>query len=555
MPIYDKNGNIMRTTTLPPRRPLPAAPLTKSNREYITDGLTPEKIGPIFRRADQGDMNQQAQLFEQLLEHDAHIVSEEKKRVNAITSQYLDWQLTPASDSQRDLDVVEFIQQNVLNHDDWDKYKKAQQSAVSFGYAGLAPEWDHKTYTVKSFNFIEHKRLIFQDPRTGFLRDWPLLVTDDHPKGEEIHPRSLFLHTYGGLSRHGTRSGVFRPVTWMMVFKHFAVRDWWVFSELCGIPLRLGIYEPGTDPADIKQLEAAVRGIGTDFAATISSSTKIEFMEAAKSVSGAQLWELQVNFCNAEISKALVGSAAFSEAGKSGSYALHTLETGVRADLTLADAQETTATDLDQWIAPLVGFHFGWDTPLPRFNALLKRQEDLKAKIEWVAPLASLLKGQISVPWIEEQFGLMPLQSGDVTVASLVGPTSSPVSPDEGEIDEDTEDNKEEEKATDKKDTAIAAKLVRAAARLTKKEYTPEQQAIEDHAAALVAATDLSSNEDAMLAFVASYQGDVEDLAGAMLEVWPRLEMESLRNNVEIGLVNANLHGRRVVQVDKEQAE
>lgn len=235
--IVDKNGRPISSKTLP-RRPLAAAPINKSHRDYMTDGLTPEKIGPIFKEADRGNLSRQAQLFEQLREHDGHVLSEDDKVINAITSQYLDWQFTPASDSQRDLDVVDFLEEYVLSHDDWVKYKRRQQSAVGQGFAGLAPEWDRSSgqAVVNNFEFVEHKRLIFQDPQTGYLRDWPLLITDDSPQGEEIHPRALFLHKYGGLVGSAPRSGVFRPVTWMMVFKHFAIKDWWIFLSCVESP-------------------------------------------------------------------------------------------------------------------------------------------------------------------------------------------------------------------------------------------------------------------------------------------------------------------------------
>lgn len=526
MPILDKYGRQMRSKSTP-KRPLPAAPILKSQRDYVAQGLTPEKVAPIFREADRGNVSRQAQLFEQLREHDAHVLSEDDKRRNAITSQYLDWQITPASDSQRDLDVVNFLEKYVLDHDDWIKYKRAQQTAVGQGFAGLSPEWDRSSgqAVVVNFSMVEHKRLIFQDPQTGFLRDWPLLATDEHPQGEEIHQRALFLHKHCGLSGNAAKSGVFRPVTWMMVFKHFAIKDWWVFSELCGIPLRIGYYNSSTSTEDRKTLEQALYNVGVDFAALISDGTRIEFQDAAKNVSGADLWEKQANFTNNEISKAIVGSSAFSEAGKSGSYALHTLETGVRADLTLADAQESAATDLDQWIAPLVGINFGWDTPLPKFRAVLKKQEDLKTKSEWLEPVADRVGDQMPLNWYLEQYGIPQLQPDDRTV---------------GGAKQDPTDNEIQ-----------AAKLLLAKAGGPTPEQTATRNAKRIDALAdttlEMVRPDFAANEKKILQMIENADSE-EAMYSGLADLYPQLTMQELEKILAQAMLAAFAEGIRTVQ-------
>lgn len=543
MAILDRNGRPITSARKTGRTPVPSAPQYSSTRSYIADGITPEKLGPMFRDADRGDVSKQSELFEMLLERDCHVLSEYTKRVNAITNHRIDWQLTPASDSQRDMDVVDFIEEHLLNHMDFTKYRKVQQMAVGHGFSAIAPEWDQSSgqAVIKRFvdqgdddkytvGLVEHKRITFVDPKTGLLRNWPLLITDDHPQGIEVQRESLILHRSEGLGSHASRIGVFRPVTWMVVFKHFSIKDWWTFSELCGIPLRIGYYDSTSTDDDRKTLERGLQGLGVDFYALLSKNTEIEFREAAKTVTGPGLWEQQGSFCNNEISKAVIGSSAFSEAGSSGNYALRTLD-GVREDLALSDAQECAATDNYQVIAPMVLANFGPETKLPRLEAVYKKQDDLETKSKWLEPFADRAGDQISLDWYMRQYGAPALQDDDQTVGSL------------------------RKKAAPSNE--LAAKLVRAKAGIAKKAkaYSPEQQALEDHADALVARVNLDDNEEAMLDFVASYTGEIEDLPGAMLAVWDDLDMESLRTNMELGLNNASLHGRRVVQIQKEGVE
>lgn len=422
MPIlYDHANRPIVQQKLPERNPLPLAPLLSSQRDYVTDGLDIERLATLLRLADTGHTTQQAELFAQLVEKDCHLSSEEQKRINGISSQHLEWSIEPASDSQRDLDVRDFIQKELLEHDEWDDYLLAKQQAVCRGYAGIEPLWDISSgqAVIGSYRWTEPERLIFQDPKTGLLSPWPVLATDQNPQGEELPPWSMILHKQGGLAGSAVRSALLRPCSWMVVLKHYAAKDWWIFSELAGVPLRLGIYDSASSPKDRAALEQAVQGVGVDFAATISANTKIEFVQAAKNVSGAQLWELQLNFCNNEMSKAIIGSSAFAEAGKSGSYAIDTLETGVRADLTLADAKSQSCTDSRQVVTPLVGFNWGWDTANPKVVVRLKRQENLKIKSEWLEPVANRIPDEIPADWYRAEYGIPKIQGSEQSLAAV----------------------------------------------------------------------------------------------------------------------------------------
>ena len=85
MPIlYDQFNRPIKKTKAPQSRPLAAAPLSDAWRDYVADGLTPERLAAILKQADGGDLKQQAELFEQLEEKDAHLIGEISKRRNVI---------------------------------------------------------------------------------------------------------------------------------------------------------------------------------------------------------------------------------------------------------------------------------------------------------------------------------------------------------------------------------------------------------------------------------------------------------------------------------------
>lgn len=106
MPILDQFGRPVESRKKPERRPLAAAPLHHSSREYVADGMTPASLAAMLRQADAGDMRQQAELFDAIIEKDGHLLGEYTKRTNAILD--VPFKIIPASDDARDLRVAEF---------------------------------------------------------------------------------------------------------------------------------------------------------------------------------------------------------------------------------------------------------------------------------------------------------------------------------------------------------------------------------------------------------------------------------------------------------------
>jgi len=58
--LYDQFGRpVKRPEKKPQRRPLAAAPLTDAWREYVADGLTPERLARVLKEADAGDLRRE----------------------------------------------------------------------------------------------------------------------------------------------------------------------------------------------------------------------------------------------------------------------------------------------------------------------------------------------------------------------------------------------------------------------------------------------------------------------------------------------------------------
>lgn len=421
--LYDQFGREidLAKNKKPERRELAVAPILDSHREYINDGLTPERLATVFKRADAGDVRSQAELFELLEERDGHVMCERDKRRNVIVD--LDYVIEPADDDGRSAQVAEFVQGWFDDCSDWDDNLVALQDAVGKGYSALELHWDvSEGQAVPGLiERIEQKRFMFTDDK-GLLSRVPRLLTDTDAMGVEIPAWKTIMHRYGGKCGSPTRSGIYRVCAWMVLFKNYAVKDWVVFCELFGMPLRLGKYDQGATQADKDALFAAIASIGSDAAGVISKATEIEFVESAKGATASDLWERLANFCNAENSKAILGQTLTSQVGKSGSYAAAKTHNEVRLDLLKADGRALAATIRNQLIRPLVGFNFGWDTSLPKYKASYKQQGDLAEKSEWVS---RMLRAGMPMPlgYLREQFGMPEAKEGEEIIRiRIAGP-------------------------------------------------------------------------------------------------------------------------------------
>lgn len=412
--LYDQFGRPIESANKrkPDHRPLSVAPLLDSNRDYVTDGLTPEVLASIYKEADQGNIGRQAELFDQLEEKDGHLLCEREKRVNGILN--LDFEIEPAGDDPRDVKVAEFVQSFFDNLADWDDDKVAMQDAVGKGFACIEQFWDVSEGQALPLKFdtIPQKRFRFTD-KSGILRRYPLLLSDEHTMGEEIPAWRVVMHQYGGKTGNPVRAKIYRVASWMVLFKHYSIKDWVVFSEVFGMPLRLGKYGSGATDDDKDALYNAISSLGSDAAGIISRETEIEFIETAKRGS-ADLYKAMATFCNAENSKAILGQTLSAEVGDKGSYAASKTHDGIRVDLLKADGRALAATIRDQIIRPIVGFNFGWDTALPKYTSTLNTPDNLNKKSEWVDKVTS--KVAVPAKWLRDQFNIPEPQKGEEMV-------------------------------------------------------------------------------------------------------------------------------------------
>jgi phage gp29-like protein len=401
MGLKDYFGRVFRSGTPPVTRELSSVSLAERWSSYPSVGLTPTRLAEIFREADQGDVYRQMELFEEMEEKDAHLAAILQTRKLAVSGK--DYEVLPYALTPEDETIAQAVGEMVYGIPDLEGAFLDLLDAIGKGFALGELIWEVSAGAarVKGIKWIPQKKMVFADDLT------PRLLTPEASwQGVPPPAWKLIYHRYKARSGYASRAGVLRVVGWMYLLKNYALKDWAAFNEVFGMPLRLGKYESTASPADREALVRAIRNLGSDAAGVISKATEIEFIEAASRGGNTNPYQAMAEFCNREMSKAVLGQTLTTDtSGSTGTYSAGLVHAQVRRDLVQADAQALGTTLREQLLRPLVGFNFGWDKPVPWFRFKFEAGEDLKTLAEVYRNLAALGL-PISREHLAERFGI-----------------------------------------------------------------------------------------------------------------------------------------------------
>lgn len=371
---------------LPTKKELSSRIFTPSKYDrWPTDpssGLTPEKLAIIFKEADAGWASRQAELFAEMEEKDAHLGAVLQTRRLAISGR--DWEIQPFSEDDKDVKVAEFIGKALASiqyssdeyfYEGFEGAILALLDAIGKGYAGVEIIWESGA----------PEKLVWINPkRFTFYKDWPRprITTDKElVYGEEVPQNKIIFHRHSARSGFTPRIGLLRPCSWLYVFKNFSIKDWLVFAESYGMPLRLGKVPDLQDQNAVKTMREALHSLGSSASGIVSETMSIEFVEAEKRAS-ADIYKAFIELCERGQSKAVLGQTLTTEVGDKGSYAASKTHGEVRQDILEADCEQLSNTLRMQLIRPTVLFNFGeaFAQRLPWLKFKYELPEDLNAQ-------------------------------------------------------------------------------------------------------------------------------------------------------------------------------
>lgn len=420
--VFTPSGDPVNPSELSTPQTADRVALHREFQGHPSRGLTPSRLASISDAAEQGDITAQYELYEDMEEKDAHIMSEMSKRRRAITG--LDWNIVPPRDpSKAERHAAEELREVMSGLDDLEETLFDTTDAIGKGFACLEIEWRRASgfWLPKS---IQHRPQTWFQLKRGYQQEIRLRGPNE---GEALQPFGWIVHTHKAKSGWLERSALFRVLMWPYLFKNYSVGDLAEFLEIYGIPLRVGKYPSGATEKEKLTLMRALASIGHNAAGIVPQGMEMEFHDAATGDPGA--FKLMMEWCDKAQSKAILGGTLTSQAdGASSTNALGNVHNEVRKELVIADAgqiNKTLTRDLVYPIAVLNGLCTEPDR-CPRFEFDTNEPEDTKAFSESVPVLVDM-GFRIGRQWAQERVGIPEPDTDDILKPSRTNANNEPL--------------------------------------------------------------------------------------------------------------------------------
>jgi phage gp29-like protein len=392
--------------------------------DHPADGLTPRKLAAIHLAAAQGSPLAYLELAEDIEERDLHYAGIMATRKRSVAQ--LPITVVAASDDADHKKHAELVQswldEGVLQAALFDML-----DAIGKGFSVLETDWQ-----TNAWGNTLPRELIYRTPRwfTFDLTDGETVLLREGVANEPLAAHKFVVHRHKSKSGLTIRSGIARMASWSWMFKSFTVRDWAIFAQNFGQPIRVGKYGRGATEAEKDVLWRAVSGIAGDCAAIIPREMLIEFQEVASKGSSTDLFERRADWLDRQMSKVVLGQTATTDA-IAGGHAVGKTHRLVQEDIERSDAMAASATINIQLIPNIVAFNFG---PQDRYPKVHIGRPDEVPLSEFSTAFNDLgpLGLTAGISYIRNRFGIPAPAKGEELVggrAAIATPVTPPVIP------------------------------------------------------------------------------------------------------------------------------
>lgn len=418
-PLVWADGRPMIVDTL--RREI-AAPSVGSVRSiqsgHPAQGMDPFKLGKILRAAEGGDEIAYFELAEEIEEKDLHILSILGTRKRAICA--LPIEVDAAGDTPQEQDDAEMVRDwldtGVLQlalFDILDAIGKGR-SACEIIWKTTSLLWIPSRIKWRDPRHFEYDRTTGEDLR---------LRTNEGPK--RLPAAKFIVHEHKAKSGLPIRGGLARALAWGYLFKNYSIKDWVIFLEGYGHPLRLGKYGPNETEGNKRILASALTQLGADAWGSIPETMSVEFIDRKAGTAPNDLWRSKAEFWDLQFSKAVLGqtNTTDAQAGGLGSGQAN-VHNDVRGDIMDADAVLASATITRDVIVPMILLNRGPREKYPRLR--IGRPDEIDAKVDIEnARLLVDMGVKIGGNQMRERAGLPAPEEGEEALR-VASPANSP---------------------------------------------------------------------------------------------------------------------------------
>ncbi|MGU9837672.1 DUF935 domain-containing protein [Pseudomonas sp. LF195] len=368
--------------------------------QSVASGLTPGRLAAILQAATEGNAHDYLTLAEEMEERDLHYASVLGTRKLAIAG--LAIRVEAASDDAEDVRRADQLKE-IVDSPEFGELQADLTDAMGKAYAVSEIMWDRSGKTWNPARFEPRDQRFFQfDRNTG--RELRLLDEADMVNGVALAPYKFIVHLPRIRSGLPIRGGLARLAAVGYMCKAWTWKDWMGFADIFGMPMRVGRYGPGASKDDIGTLMSAVANLGSDAAAVIPDSMRIDFTQAANVAGAGDFFKGLAEWWDKQVSKAVVGQTMSTDDGSSQAQA--TIHNEVRLDLLQADAKAESNTLNRYFVRPWCDLNFAPGRNYPKLILDVPQPEDIKiliSALEKLVPLGlkveqSVIRDKLNLP-------------------------------------------------------------------------------------------------------------------------------------------------------------
>jgi len=403
-----------------------------AQRDYPADGLTPQRLVSILREADAGSLSAALALYEQMEEKDAHLYSVAHTRRLAVTG--LAWEIVSAAElpgwsagrrAMRDRGATMPMDRALA-----DEAAAYCQDALR-NTAGVEEAFDHLALAlgrnvsvveliwdaaIDGPRLVELTPVAFERLTCDDLGDLRLLTDAEPNDGIPLPPDKFIVHRPHSMSGVPARGGLGRVTALAYLAKHFAIKDWLIFAEVFGMPVRIARYAPNATPEEKKELLTMLKQLGADATAVFSKAVEVEVVQSR--VPGeTNLYENLCVYFDREISKAWLGQTLTTDTARvRATLGAATAHAEVRRDIRDDDLRKEARTVRRDLLTPLTRLKFGPDAPVPHFRRIVDLSSEPKKLADVLATAVNDLGVKVPSRWAHAALGLPEAREGEETL-------------------------------------------------------------------------------------------------------------------------------------------
>jgi phage gp29-like protein len=516
MPILDHLGRPIETAKISEPQTAGIAALQHQWHDInIAAGLSPARLAQLFASAAAGNLADQAELFEDMLERDAHLYAEMDKRKSAPGT--LDWAIVPPRNaSAEEKKLAAYADELIRDLPDFEDLVKALMDGVGHGFSALEITW-HKEGGELLPSFEHKPQEYFQlsiDRKVLHLRD-------GSAEGADLWPAGWILHTHG-LAKTGYlgKMPLYRVLAWPFLYKVYGLGDFAEFLETYGLPIIKGKYPSGATTDQQRSLLRAVQSLGHDARAIMPADMEIEIINSAM---GANTGHLDmVAWADKAQSKCILGGTLTSQAdGKTSTNALGNVHQDVRTDIRNSDCRQIAGTLTRDLVYVLLLLNKGGITSLRRCPRLVFDTGEAEDLALYADSLPKLVGINMRIParYAHDKLKI-PEPEGDEAILSMAtsAPIASPAAP------------------------VAAATISPTVSRIVAPVFTQQQQAVENLSDQLLAQLGSPVNADLIRSAI-NAASDPEDLEQRLAALMSGSSQDEFAQALSYGLFAADILG------------